>query len=599
MPRIRYVFLPVLLTLAAHPALAQNHITYHVEPVAQNKTFKVAIDIPAVKELTVRVQMPVWMPGAYFVGNFANSVSDVHAADAGGSKRTLRVFHPDPNTWEVGANGAHSVRLEYTVKGADIEEEAGKPRRGHISGPTTYMYVVGRKTEPCDLEIKNPAGTVSWPTICSLDSSTAQTDSRGTSIYTAPTYDVLADAPVEMGDYGDETFEAGGKPMHVVVYGDYKTTDRAKLLDYCKKIANEEISFFGGAPFARYVFEFRTTSAATRGAGGLEHLGSTEIGTVGSVEDRVRSVIAHEFFHLWNVKRIRPFVLGPFNYVDPPHTANLWWSEGITSYYGDLLSERAGLNTKEEYLKHIADTIGQQQNNPGRLKVSADEASLRVWEANNSSGLGISYYTKGELIGVCLDLKLRSITDGKVTLDDVMKALWAQVRHGDGPGFGEDDIKKTVNRLSGQNLSDFYDVVARSLDELPLEECLKLAGLKLNRDEPAKQQGESGMRTSFDRTSRGIAVAEVTPGGAAETAGLKAGDKITGVNGSTEGRSMFGPLMGAKPGDKLSIVVNRGGTSINVEMTMGSRSIYSYSIAPDPGATKTQIAIRDSWLSGH
>lgn len=586
----------VLFTCPAYCS-AQNEITYRVEPHVTEKTYRVEITIPRNHELTVRLQMPVWMPGAYFVGNFATNVSDVVATDP--AKHPLRLFHPDPNTWEVAANGATTVSFSYTVKNADLEAVSGTPRRGHISGPRTYMYVVGRKTEPVALELKTPDNAKLWNVITSLD----PTDSKqpaGAARYKAPGYDVLADAPVEMGDFADEQFVSGGKPHHVVMYGDYSTTDRAKLTDYCKRIADTEIEFFGVAPFHRYIFQFRCASGPGRGAGGLEHLGSTEISTVSQVEDRVRSVIAHEYFHLWNVKRIRPFVLGPFNYVDPPHTANLWWSEGVTSYYGDLLSERGGLNSRDQYLKHLSDTIGLLQNNPARLTASADESSLRVWDANNSVGFGgLSYYTKGELVGLCLDLKIRQLTNGAHSLDDVMRALFAQVKQGDGPGFQEDDIKKTVNRIAGADLSAFYDSVARSTDELPFAECLQYVGLSLKRVEPATMQSDSGMRFQFDRTAGGLSVSEVVAGGAADMAGIKVGDRITAVNGVTDRRGLGQALNAAKPGAHLKLTVSHSGSESEIYLTMGSRSVYNWAVENAPDATAQQAKLRDQWLGDH
>jgi len=600
MKPVRSLILPSILLLFGAAAQCQSTITYHIAPQMADKTLRVSMDIPRVRELTVRVQMPVWMPGAYFVGNFAANVADVSASDNKG--KTLHVYHPDSNTWEIGANGARAIQVRYTLKGADLEMAAGAPRRGHISGPRSYMYVVGRKSEPVELEIQVPPGAQKWNFATSLDpletKAAKQSGSPKSEYFKAPTYDVLADAPVEMGDFAEERFVAGGKPHRVVMYGDYEKTDRTKLTDYCKRIADAEIGFFGEAPFNRYVFEFRTTSTGSRGAGGLEHLGSTEIGTVGEVNDRVRSVIAHEYFHLWNVKRIRPFVLGPFNYVDPPHTANLWWSEGVTSYYGDLLSERCGLNTRDEYLKHVGDTIGQLQNNPARLKVSADESSLRVWEANNSQGLGLSYYTKGELVGLCLDLKIRQVTAGRYSLDDVMRALYTQVRHGEGPGFEEDDIKKTVNRISGSDLSDFYDLVARSTDELPFAECLGYAGLKLDRTEPPKVQGDTGMTTRPSRDSNTLQVNSVTPDGAAEKAGIKSGDRIVAVNGATEVRDFFRTLAAVKPGDKIALTILRGDSKSDVSLEVGSRSVYQYVVQTNNSATPEQVKQRDAWLSG-
>lgn len=585
--------------LGTTTARAQSAITYHVEPQMADSTLRIRLDIPKVRELTVRVQMPVWMPGAYYVGNFATNVSELSAADSGG--KPLPVFHPDPNTWEIAANGARAVEVTYCVKGADLEMAGGAPRRGHISGPRAYLYVVGRKNEPAELLLATPPGAKTWNVATSLDP-VAGPVSGGQSAplhaYRAPTYDVLADAPVEMGDFATDRFQAGGKPHSVVLYGQYEKIDRAKLADYCKRIAETETSFFHDAPFARYVFEFRATAGESRGTGGLEHLGSTEIGTVGQVNDRLRSVIAHEYFHLWNVKRIRPAVLGPFNYVDPPHTANLWWSEGVTSYYGDLLSLRGGLITRDDYLKHVGDTIGLLQNNSARLRVSADESSLRVWEANNSQGYGgLSYYTKGELIGLCLDLKIRHATAGRYSLDDVMRALYIQCRRGEGPGFEEDDIKKTVNRVTGENLSAFYDLAARTKEELPFDECLGYAGMTLTRVEPPKIVGDTGMQTRPDREAKGLRVT-VTPGGAADKAGLKTGDRIVGINGSTDVRGLFRMLTDAHPDDKVKLTIVRGDAQSDVALTVGSRTVYQWTVAPSPTPTPDQVRLREQWLTG-
>lgn len=592
--------LSLLGLLAASPAVAQNVITYRVEPHTAEKTFHVQMDIPHVKELTVRVQIPVWSPGAYISGNYAVNITDLAAED--GNHNPLKLYHPDQNTWEIGANGANQIHLQYTVKNIDAQENGSGPKRAHLTGPRTYLYVVGHKADPVALELAPPAGAKVWKIATSLDptesagSSSSEPAVRG---YTASSYDVLADAPVEMGDFAEEKFEVGGKPHSAVLYGDYAGVDRAKLVNYCKKVAETETAFFGDIPYHRYIFEFRVSPGRAGGGGGLEHLGSTEISMSNNVEDRLRSVIAHEFFHLWNVKRIRPFVLGPFDYVDPPRTANLWWSEGVTSYYGDLLSRRGGLNTDEEYLKHLADTIASLQNNPARLRVSGDEASLHVFDANNSQGYGgLSYYTKGELIGLCLDLKIRELTKGAHSLDEVIRALYIQCGKGNGPGFSEDDIKKTVNRISGQDLSDYYDMLARSKEEMPFAQCLASVGLNLTRSDTPTPIPDSGMTIQPDRQFQTLSVGEVTPNGAADKAGLKTGDRIVGVNDQTDMRAMGMLLRTTTPGKSLTIVVTRDGKRTEIAFTMSSANRYPWAIAPDPAASPEKLRLRRQWLTG-
>ena len=594
-----FLTLPFFCLLSASPALAQNVITYRVETKTADKTYQIRMDIPHVKELTVRVQIPVWSPGAYFSGNYATNIVGISAEEE--AHKPLKITHPDQNTWEIGANGANLIHVQYTVQNVDAQEKDGAPQRAHLTGPRTYLYVVGRKAEPVALSLATPAGAKVWKIATSLDPTERAVSASEPTMhgFTAPSYDVLADAPVEMGDFTEEHFEAGGKPHSVVLYGPSSDMDRTNLVKYCKKVAETETAFFGDAPYHRYVFMFRTNAGRTGGGGGLEHLGSTEITMSSLVEDRLRSVIAHEYFHLWNVKRIRPFVLGPFDYVDPPRTANLWWSEGVTSYYGDLLSRRGGINTDAEYLKHLADTIGQLQNNPARLRVSADQSSLRVFEANNSQGFGgLSYYTKGELVGLCLDLKIRELTNGAHSLDEVIRTLYVQCGKGNGPGFQEDDIKKTVNRISGHDLSEFYDMVARSAEELPFGECLSSVGLNLVRIETPVAAPDSGMSIQPDRQFQTLSVGELTAEGAAAKAGLKTGDKIVAVNDQTDLRGMSQLLRTTAPGKPLTITVLREGTRTEIPFTMGSINRYPYQITPDPNGGAEKQRLRRQWLTG-
>jgi predicted metalloprotease with PDZ domain len=578
--------------LPAACALADGVITYKVEPLPHDKTYQVTMDIPNVHALTIRLQLPVWSPGAYMTARGVN-IADVKAETSTGSP--LNIYHPDPNIWEVAANGADMLVVHYKATNADLEEANGVPKRGHIVGPRTYLYVDGRKTEPVELILQKPLGAINWPIAISLDP--APGAESGPADYTARNYDVLADAPVEMGDYLEDKFVAGGKPHSIVLFGDTSHIDRPKLLHYCKTVAETEDAMMGDVPFSHYVFMFRV-GPGNGGGGGLEHLGSTEISVRGIVEDRLRSVIAHEYFHLWNVKRIRPFVLGPFDYQRPPHTANLWWSEGVTSYYGDLLSRRGGINTDAEYFKHLADTITELQNNPARLKVSAEESSQRVWEANNSQGYGnLSYYTKGELVGLCLDLKIREVTDGRKSLDDVMRALYAQCGRGLGPGFGEDDIKATVNRVSGRDLSDFYDTLTRSMDEMPFADCLSYVGLSLGQDPNPQPVAYVGMGIRPDADFKSLIVADVEPDSAAAKAGIKAGDHIVGVNGQSDLMQMAA-LRTAKPGTQMSLTIERGGSKMDLPFTMGSKMRTVWTLVPNPGATTSERKLREQWLTG-
>lgn len=602
--RTRAVFFALCFMAVATAGLAADRIRYEVRPKGETKQYQINIIVPHADSKAVRFQIPTWSPGAYMIGNYAANITDVSAyAVVGKSEemKKLEVTQPDKLTWEVATNGAKTIHFSYTTNNSDVQMADGKMKRAHISGPRTYMYVVGRKTDPVLLSLSTP---IDWKIATSLDPATdpdrVEPQSEVRHAYSAPNYDVLADAPVEMGDYAEENFEVRGVPHKIVLYGNYAELDRKKLLEQCKQIAETEIAFFNDIPFKRYVFMYRASGGRRGGAGGLEHLGSTEISLLGMVDDRVRSVSAHEYFHLWNVKRIRPFVLGPFDYTGPDRTSNLWWSEGVTSYYGDLLSRRGGLNTDDEYLKHLGDTITQLQNNPARLKVTADESSYKVWDGGGSQGFGrMSYYTKGELIGLCMDMKIRKVTGNKKSLDDVMKSLYKQCGKGNGPGFGEDDIKKTTNQVAGQDLSAFYDQLARSTDEMPFKECLGYAGLGLLVSDSNQATPNLGMTLFPDQDQKSLRVRSVDVGGPAAQAGIQANDLVVGVNGTTLTPAFdFSSLRTAAAGTHYNFTIDRGGVKQEVSYTVGASSRKPWTVLKSDQATPEQLKIRESWLTG-
>ncbi len=589
--------------IAALPDIVHADILYDVHPNVSARQYHITITVPKVSSSTLKFQIPTWSPGAYMIGNYAGRVGEVRAEAPDGS--TLNVAHPDKLTWEVNTSGIKEAKFTYVINNADLVEADGAPKRGHISGPSTYIYIVDRKTEPVVLSLHVPRV---WKIATSLDPGrrieTERTVGEAWQTFTAPNYDVLADAPVEMGDFGEDNFEVRGVPHRIVLYGDNSKVDRMKLLDYCKRIAATEISFFNDVPFKRYIFMFRCNPNG-RGGGGLEHLGSTEIGINGEVSDTTRSVIAHEYFHLWNVKRIRPFVLGPFDYTQPVRTNNLWWSEGVTSYYGDLLSCRGGINSETEYLKHLGDTIGQLQSNPARLQVTADESSYKVWDGGGSQGFGrLSYYTKGELIGLCLDLKLRQVTGGKKSLDDVIRSLYMQCGKGRGPGFPEDAIRQTANKVAGRDLGAFYDQLARSKDEMPFSEVLGYAGLKSGISSTPVITADLGMFAGGD--PKGLRVRFVMSGGAAEKAGLKSDDIITAVDGKPVQGGAGGPgggfgspvLRNLAAGAKVTLTVERDGVPLEIAYTVGSSERKPWIIESQASTTPQQKRLREAWLHG-
>ncbi len=424
------------------------------------------------------VQMPVWSPGDYHVQNHARYVRNLRAWDGSpADAHPLVVTRPDPNTWEIAPADAKWITLTYslpdTPPGIFGENVRLQDQRAFVNGPAAYLYLVGHKDAPTALTVHLPEG---WRVETPLEPKGTATEE--TVSYVAPDYDTLSDSPVLMADPATvamRTFPCNGVSHHAVFYDmPGQDPDFDAFTPVLRRIVQAETRLMGGTPYPRYTFFFKMSG---RGSG-LEHSNACVIELWPGVTIReVAPLVAHEFFHLWNVKRIRPRVLGPFDYIHPPHTRNLWFVEGVTEYYAHVACLRAGLTSPSEFLEHYREAIEEMQRNPARLRVTADEASLRVWESGNSMGYGgLSYYAKGELIGLCLDLKIRHITDNRRSLDDLMRYLMAHYG-APKPGYGEDDLRAAVNAAAGQDLSAFYDRLARSTQEMPFAECLGYAGL--------------------------------------------------------------------------------------------------------------------------
>ncbi len=361
--------------------------------------------------------------------------------------------HPDDNTWDVHPNGAAHLVLTYTLPevpaGIFSENVQIQQHYGFINGPAALIYLVGHKDAPVQLKIVPPAG---WASTVPLEEQQQGNEVVANS-YRAPDYDTLADSPIVFADtLGMKVyaFKQDGTDFKVVCF---RNPDHIKsipdLLQTLKTIAHTEANLMGGMDTNHYSFVFDVDGFSA----GLEHLNSFRIGLPSGVPPaRLSSFIGHEFFHQWNVKRIRPAVLGPFDYIHPPQTHNLWFAEGVTEYYAQICSHRGGFTSSDELLAHFRSRNNLMLHTEARKTVTAEESSFRVWEAGNSEGFGgLSYYEKGELIGLCLDLKIRAVTNGMKSLDDVMRLLMK--RHSPPlPGYGEDELRLTVNEVSGQDL---------------------------------------------------------------------------------------------------------------------------------------------------
>lgn len=571
---------------ALSSAVVWAEIGYVVKAMPDDRKLAITITIPDVQG-TVDLQMPNWAPGAYILTDNWRRVQDLKAGD-GGSK-DAKVEKVNDYTWRLeGAPGSFSVTYSIALDPVDGVM--------HYSGPSTYLYVVDRKTEACRLKIETPEGK--WPIAVGLNEAGGKKDE-----FVAPDYDVLADNPVTMGAFLQDTYTFGGKTHYIAYRGAAKSqVDRERVKKACLDITKTQVEFWKSQPYDKYVWHFAVREGVD-GAGGLEHLSSTAISMAAGAGPGVISVFSHEFFHLWNVKRVRSKPLGPFDYTKLPKTGALWWLEGVTDYYAALLLQRSGWDPVDLFYRELQQQVATTRANPRRLEVSPYDASFRVGEAangrGNSSGFGVNYYNTGWVCGLLLDLEIRAQTGGKASLDDVCRALW-EICKDNQPGFEEDAIRQFCVKIGGEKLGDFYDRIIMKPGELPVEETLAKVGLQMTEvDEPTV---EVGFAWVADREQNRIRVRRVDES-AKEV--LKEGDLIIEVDGKAmEGTgfrlngAMTNALRGAKAGTGIKLKIDRGGQTSEVTVTPAAGTRKVKRVVPLSGASADQVRLREGWLKG-
>jgi predicted metalloprotease with PDZ domain len=569
-----------LLAIALLPVLGLAEVRYTVTPMTVANKIKVTMSFTA-EPGALELQMPNWSPGAYILSNHGRNVADFVAKDAGGHE--VKFSHPGQDTWSATVPGG-VMSVEYSVPSTYADGAI------HYSGPSTYMYVVGRKEEACRLTLDTPKD---WKVAVGLDAV-----GESYSVYKAQDYDVLADNPVTIGDFIELRYESHGKPHTIAMRGAYRgNVDREKIVRVCKAISDGQGDFFGGLPFNKYVWHFAVTPAAD-GGGGLEHLTSTQISLAQGVGPVTIRVCAHEYFHLWNVKRIRSRVLGPFDYTKLPKTGALYWLEGVTDYYSSLLSMRYGPLDEKAFLGDLIQNTRSVRSNLARLRVSPYESSMRVDETNggrgNSNGYEISYYNLGWLVGLVLDIELRSRSGGKRSLDEAMKILW-QMCKDDAPGFQENEIRNIMLQLGGPTMGDFFDKVVMKPGELPLEEQLSKIGYKLESTE--RGVTEVGFDFGPMPGGAGVRVFRTLP---AINQAVLANDQILSVNGTeitgktsqemlASARALIATL---KPGVEATMRVKRDGKDVDVKFTPREEIVTEYNLTDVANGDAAKLALR-------
>ena len=496
-----------------------------------------------------RLSLPVWIPGSYLVREFARNLQRLRATQGG---RVLSVLQLDKHSWELQCPGSEPVLVEYEVLAYDNSVRAAwlDAQRGFFNGTSMFLRVHGRESAPHALNLPSTGLPRSWQIATALPK--VKTSLRGAGSYLARDYDTLVDCPVEMGPLWSGAFTAMGVRHRFVVQGAAPSMDGERLLADTRRICEAAIRFWhagAGAvgaprrpPHRDYLFMLNVQD---EGYGGLEHRNSTAL--VAARRDLPRlaqptsavtparpgegyatllGLISHEYFHTWNVKRLRPAEFSRYDYDRENYTSLLWFFEGFTSYYDDLLLRRCGLIDDAHYLRSLTKTLNQVQQTPGRLVQTVAQASFDAWvkyyrQDENTPNATVSYYTKGAAVALCLDLSLRS--HGTTTLDAVMRGLWQRCKAGP---MDEADLHQVLLDLSGRSWTRELAQWVHSTEELPLKTLLEQHGVAVL-EEPAQLAQALGLRVT--ESNGGIQIKTVLRGGPAEVAGLAAGDEWLAV----------------------------------------------------------------------
>jgi predicted metalloprotease with PDZ domain len=550
--------------------------------------------------------MPVWTPGSYMVREYSRHVQDFAAAD--GSGRRLEWEKINKNSWKIKTNNAREVRVTYRVYANELTVRTSELNSDHAfwNNTTLLMYLERSLKQPTTLQI-NPAP--GWKIATGLPPVPGQKN-----MFSAENFDVLYDSPVEVSNFQQLDFQVRGVPHRIVIDGEgnyHPNIVRALV----QKIVEAEVELFDDIPYHDYTFILHLRANT---GGGLEHLNSTALGwrrNDFATDDgyrRFSSLVAHEFYHLWNVKRIRPDALGPFDYQNENYTRLLWVAEGITEYYANLMLRRINLVSDRSYLNQIGANIQGLEETPGRLLMSAEESSFDAWikyyrPDENSVNTSISYYDKGEILGMLLDLEIRRRTKSAKSLDEVMRALYNDF-YKKGRNYSPADFQKVCETVAGGSLEEFFARYVRGRDELPYNQIFAAAGLQLEqagikfeklRDKlPEGVPVTAFLGADLENSGERLVIKAVRSGTPAYEQGLNASDQIVALDGMRVTKETFESRLAEKrPGDTIRLTIFRFDDLRTIDVRLGSRINAPYQIVALPDASEEQKRTYRAWMS--
>jgi len=603
------IFLP--LVVAGQTAAPEISFTVamprpHTHLFEVQVAIKRAVDGPQQESLV----MPVWTPGSYLVREFARHVQDFAATTPAG--QPLKWEKVNKNTWRIVTNGARDWQATYRVYANELSVRTSELNSSHAfwNNANILTYLDGFLKSPSTVRVLAPDV---WKVATGLPAVPGQKNT-----FRAEDFDVLYDSPFEVSDFKTLVFNVKGIPHRIVIDGAGNYEPERMRRDV-QKIVETQIEMMGGEiPYRDYTFILHLRAT---GGGGLEHANSTALGyprfgfrilqgdraTSASPMAAAREpdyrgflgLVSHEFFHLWNVKRIRPDALGPFDYTQENYTKLLWVAEGVTDYYTDLFLRRSGLITEGDFLSATARAIQTLQNTPGRKEQSLEESSFDTWikfyrADENFINSQISYYDKGGIAGLLLDLEIRKRSNNAKSLDDVLRYLYTEFFKKN-RNYGPEDFQKASELMAGSSLEDFFSKYVRGTEELNYDAALEAAGLRLDTGVGPVERVYFGADLAEEEGR--LVVRRVYAGSPAYEHGLNTGDQIVALDNMRVTSSFFNARIAEKkPGDLISLTIFRSDDLSTLPIKLGGRREGTYRIMPLPNQTEAQKRVYRSWL---
>ncbi len=590
---LAFVFLCTVVTSAGAQQLEPIRYTLRF-PAPHTHYVEIEAAIPTGGRPQVEVYKATWTPGSYLIREYGRHVEAV-SANAGG--KPLSVVKSTKNRWRITTGGAASVSLRYKVYGREMTVRNNwiESAFAMINGAPTFITLVERAARPHEVRVELPSA---WKRV-----ETALIPIAGSAnAFRAEDFDTLVDSPIVIGNPVTREFTVDGK-RHVLLFeGDTALVDADTAVADVQKIVQAGRDVMGSLPYPHYYF----MTMVTEQSGALEHKNSY-LGMTGRFVTRTRGAymgwlgtLAHEYFHAWNVKRLQPVELGPFDYENENYVKTLWVAEGFTDYYADILPRRGGVSTADEFLNGLTSHIEQVQSTPGRLVTPVDMASFDTWikqyrPDENTANTSINYYPKGAVIAFLLDAKIRKATNGARTLDTGMQ--WAMQRYSGDKGYTPAQFYTVMSEAAGVDLKDWFARVAESTEELDYTEALEYYGLRFRPVDPDSAPPFIGGGTRNDNGR--LVITSVRRGTPGIDAGLNVDDEIIAIDDvRVRADGLAARLAQYRPGDKVTLLVARRDRLMRLNVTLGPDPGRPWRLEPAPNATGEQKARLDALMNG-